>query len=344
MSRSLKVRLEALSGVLALLTGAAVHGAPVAVQTVVASPSGGGSITVSSNLMVDRDVSVSSRVDGVIDSIQVDRGAIVRADQPLATLDQREFQLDRRAAEENFQVSQADYRRYQELYKQKLASQAELEQREARFESAKVALAKAKLVIDRSVIRAPFAGVVVDRFAKVGQRVLVDDNTPLFKISALGPLLARIYLAEALLAQVRVGETVRVQASQFPSVTSSGKLKFVSPVLDPASGSFQAVVEVARDPARVLRPGMGVRIVLSLRGGFGTSVPDDCLIEGVAAGGGGTGTVFEVDGGHLRRRHIRYTALDGGALLVTSGLARGARVVRNPSPDLREGEAVQTGK
>jgi membrane fusion protein (multidrug efflux system) len=215
---------------------------------------------VAANLMVEQDIGVTTRVSGVVESIQADRGAEVRKGQPLATLDQREFELDRRASAETLKLSEFELQRYQELFKQKLTSEAELQHKKAAYELARVEFERAKLTIDRSVIRAPFDGVVVDRFVRVGQKVLVDESQPLFKLMSFEPLLARAYLPEAALSRVRVGEEVAVTASEFPDARSTGRVTFVSPVVDPASGSVQVIVRIARDSRRLLRPGMSVQI------------------------------------------------------------------------------------
>jgi len=215
---------------------------------------------VAANLMVEQDIAVTTRVSGVVESIQADRGAEVRKGQPLATLDQREFELDRRSAAETLKLSQFELQRSQELYQQKLISEAELQQKKAAFELAQVEFERAKLTIDRSVIRAPFDGVVVDRFVRVGQKVLVDESQPLFKIMAFEPLLARAYLPEAALRRVKVGEEVAVTATEFPDARATGRVSFVSPVIDPASGSVQVIVRIPRDGRRMLRPGMSVQI------------------------------------------------------------------------------------
>ncbi len=196
----------------------------------------------------------------MIDSIQVERGQIVRKGQPLATLDQREFRLDLRAAEETLAVSLADLKRYEELRRQKLTSDAEFEQRRSRHELALVELERAKLVIDRSVVRAPFDGVVADRYARVGEKFTVEESKPLFKVMALEPLLARSYLPASGLQTVKTGDEVTVEAPDFPEARSSGRVAFVSPVVDPGSGTVQVIVQVRRDPARLLRPGMAVRL------------------------------------------------------------------------------------
>lgn len=245
---------------LALIAGRGFGDAPPAKAKPVATSAAGSPLTVASNLMVEQDVAVTTRVSGVIESIQADRGATVQKGQPLATLDQREFELDRRAAEESLNLSLADYKRYQDLSKLGLASQAELEQRKARFELARVELERAKLIIDRSIIRAPFDGVVVDRFVRAGQKVLVSENSPIFKVMALEPLLARAYLPEPAARRVRVGEEVSIRAVEFPDLRSTGWVVFRSPVIDPASGTLQVMVRVRPDREKALRPGMAVQI------------------------------------------------------------------------------------
>jgi RND family efflux transporter MFP subunit len=216
--------------------------------------------TGDANLMVEREVGIGTRVSGIIDVIQADRGQFVRKGQALATLDQREFELDRRAAEAAFSAAEADFQRYQELFRQKLASKTELEQRRARYEQAKVDLEKAKLTIDRSVLRAPFDGVVVDRTARIGQKVLVEDSATLFRISALEPLLARVYLSEKWLDRLQVGEPVSVTSKEFTQAHSTGRISFLSPVVDPASGTFQVMVAVPRDSGKIFRPGSAVKL------------------------------------------------------------------------------------
>ena len=218
-------------------------------------------LSAAATLLVEQEVSVTTRVTGVVESLQTDRGDTVRKSQPLATLDQREFLLDLRAAEESLNVAQSDAKRYVELFRQNLCSQAELEQKRTRQELARVEFERARLVIDRSIVRAPFDGVIADRYVKVGEKVLLDENKPLFKVVALEPLLARAYVPAAALKKVKVGQEVSVVARDLPEVRSKGRVTFVSPIVDPGSGSIQVVVRVKRDPGKLLRPGMAVQLL-----------------------------------------------------------------------------------
>ncbi len=237
--------------------------APPGAGTAAPAPGAASPLTTTSNLMVEQEVSVTTRVSGVVEQLAADRGQAVQKNQALAVLDQREFKLDLRAAEETLAVAKADHERAEELFRLGLASKAELEQKRSRHELAAVELERAKLVIDRSVIRAPFDGLVVDRFVRVGEKVLVDEHKPLFRVMALEPLLARVYLPAASLGSLRQNDEVAVSSVEFPDVKVPGRVSFVSPVVDPASGTVQVLVKVPRDAKRVLRPGLAVKLVFA---------------------------------------------------------------------------------
>jgi RND family efflux transporter MFP subunit len=120
---------------------------------------------------------------------------------------------------------------------------------------------KAKAVREYAVIRAPFSGVVAEKFARVGQKVTEVGTLPLFKIVATEPLLARIYVKEQDLLKIRRGDKVEVVPDNFPKARTTGSVQFISPSVDPASGTFQVVVQVRRDPSQtVLRPGIAVKV------------------------------------------------------------------------------------
>ncbi len=214
-----------------------------------------------SHLMVDQEVVVYSRISGVVETIAVDRGASVTQGQALATLDARESDANVREAKEDMDLKKAEYERARTLSDSKITSAADLDEKKAQYQVAVARWEKAKTLRDYTVIRAPFAGVVTEKFARIGQRVIEDKDDPLFKVAAVEPLLARIYLPEEELLKVRVGDKVEVVADRFPDAKTTGEVQFISPTVDAASGTFQVVIRVRREAARtVLRPGIAVKV------------------------------------------------------------------------------------
>jgi membrane fusion protein (multidrug efflux system) len=217
--------------------------------------------TYSSHLMVEQDVAVMARLTGIIQTIHVDRGRIVGKGQPLASLDPTEFDLDVRESREEMTLKRAEYERAQALSAGKILSRADLDEKKAQYEVARAKFEKARDIRSRAVIRAPFSGVVSEKYVRIGQKVIYDESTPLFKITALEPLLARVYLPEEELMRIRVGDPVSVVPVRFPDAKTTGNVQFVGPTVDAASGTFQVIVRVKRDPGRsALRPGVAVRL------------------------------------------------------------------------------------
>jgi membrane fusion protein (multidrug efflux system) len=217
--------------------------------------------TYPSHLMVDQEVVISSRMSGVIETIDVDRGSVVTQGQALATLDAREADADVRVAKEDMDLKKAEHERAKTLSAQNLTSVQDLEEKKADYLVAVAQWEKAKTLRDYAVIRAPFAGVVTEKYARLGLQVVTDNNEPLFKITAVEPLLARIYLPEAELLRVKVGDRVEVVPDKFPDARTTGEVQFISPTVDAGSGTFQVVIRVRREPARtVLRPGISVQV------------------------------------------------------------------------------------
>jgi membrane fusion protein (multidrug efflux system) len=215
----------------------------------------------SSNLMVDQDVTVSGQITGVIDTIHVDRGSVVTKGQPLATLHLAEFDADVRQTKENMELARAQLERAKALSAGSILSKADLDTAQAQYAVAVAAWEKAKAIREYAVIRAPFAGVVAEKYARIGQKVIDVQNIPLFKITASEPLLARIYVKEQDLLKVRRGDGVEVVPDNFPAAKTSGTVEFISPAVDPGSGLFQVVIRVRRNPGQtVLRPGLAVKV------------------------------------------------------------------------------------
>jgi RND family efflux transporter MFP subunit len=215
----------------------------------------------SSHLMVDQEVTVSARITGVIEKINVDRGTVVKRGQSLAQLELQEFEQGVREAREDMNLRKVELDRAQALSSGNIMSKAELDERRARHAVALAAWERMRAIRDYAFIRAPFPGVVTEKYARVGQKVIDNQNVPLFKITAFEPLLARVYLPEQRLMSVRRGDRVDVVPEKFPAARTTGFVQYISPTVDAASGTFQVIVQVRRNPTQaVLRPGIAVKV------------------------------------------------------------------------------------
>jgi RND family efflux transporter MFP subunit len=228
-----------------------------------ASAADGPSLTFSTTLLVENDVVVKSRLTGVIAKIYVERGAIVKQGDPLASLQNDDLAMEVQKAEVTQKQSEAEFHRSKSLYDQKLLSDSVFDEKRLAYEKANAEYELAKINYEKSIIKAPFGGVVVERYGKIGQRVVEDDDVPLFRITAMEPLQARIFVTEEQLPLIAVGDRADFSPAVWPDRHFAGRIKWISSAIDAASGTSSVLIELSGNQGRgLLKPGTSGKLTL----------------------------------------------------------------------------------
>lgn len=260
-------------------TAAATGPAPVA--TVTAAAPAASDYETSGLIVVENQVDVLAQRDGMIAQILLDTGALVKKGQLLAQIDNRQLRSDRDAAEARLRsieadvltqeaeakVLQSDYERDQEMWNAQLITAKQLEhsrykmvgsghlvEREKQnLKNAIATLRSLDLELEKTAITAPFGGIVARRYVREGQKVAPNDR--LFWITAMAPRNVQFTLPEAFLGKIGRGDQVTVVSPNAPTEKHIAKVRLVSPVADPSSGTIEIQAELAGEPGALL-PGM----------------------------------------------------------------------------------------
>lgn len=214
-------------------------------------------------------VNIGTSVSGVIESIKVDRGDIVRKGQILANLDMRvekttvELIREKAAMEATTDLAKArvefatrEQERRKELYEKGIIPDydmdeaetnliialKELQEVEEQKQIAQLELKQAEAVLARRIIRSPINGVVVERFLSPGE--LASDK-PILKLAQLDPLNVEVIAPVSMLGSIKKGEKVEVIPEEPLGKTYIGKVKIVDLVVDAASGTFGIRIELS---------------------------------------------------------------------------------------------------
>jgi membrane fusion protein (multidrug efflux system) len=221
------------------------------------------SLVFDAALVVENDVEIKTRLTGIIEKIYVDRGSRVRKGDPLAVLDNRDLSLEIKKAEVNLQEAKAEYDRAKSLFDQRLLSESEFDSRRLAYDAKSAELGIAKINYEKSIIRAPFPGIVVERYAKIGQRVVDDENVALFRVTAMEPLLAKVFVPEEKLSEISVGMKSEFVPSVWPDRKFVARVKWISSTIDPASGTAPAIIELNTGEGKgVLKPGTSGKVII----------------------------------------------------------------------------------
>jgi len=221
-----------------------------------------------------RRSTLTPKVSSAVTRVHVREGDVVKAGQPLVTLDTRDFVLRAQQAEAardgarvQLDAAKLEWTRVKKLLAENAVSQAQFDGIEARYKgavaglaAAETAVAMAKKALHDSVIRAPFDGIIVKRLVNEGEYAAVMPPTPLITIEEINPIDLRIQVPAADMEKVRVGTPVRVR---LPATGRELDLRLtrVVPASDPRTRTFSAIVEIP-NPDHALRSGLYAEVTL----------------------------------------------------------------------------------
>ncbi|WP_324720832.1 efflux RND transporter periplasmic adaptor subunit [Salinimicrobium sp. HB62] len=245
----------------------AVNEGPV-VPVVVETPSGAGDrfLTASGKIEAVNSANLSTRMMGFIDDIHVNVGDKVNKGQLLVSINNTDLQAKRAQvnagiteAEAAFNNAQKDYERFKALYEEQSASQKEMDDQTARFEMAQARLEAAKQMKNEINsqfayvnIRAPFSGVVTNKFAEEG--TMANPGQPLLAIEAPGNFEVTARVPESSISEIETGTKVDVIVRSVDQ-NVSGTVAEVSTSASNTGGQY--LVKVALEDTKAdLKSGM----------------------------------------------------------------------------------------
>jgi len=304
-----------------------------------------GVITASGELEAVRRVNVSPKRQGLLQSLLVNEGDVVVQGQLLARMDPGDFRdrLDelkalRLQAQADYDARLADYQRRRTLFDRGAISAADLDDFKARYLTSKAALSAAQERIEqRSVegddllIRAPFAGVVTERFAEPGAFV-----TPTTTASATAGATSSsiVELSEGLevaakvpesdIGRIRVGQKAMVRVDAFPDQRFEARVREIAPraIKTDNVTSFEVELDLV-DATPDLRIGMTVDVDFQTgRTPASTLVPTVAIVTE----NGKPGVLLVDDNNQPRFQAVELGSSSGSQTAIVNGLQSGTRV------------------
>ncbi|MGA2224014.1 MAG: efflux RND transporter periplasmic adaptor subunit, partial [Syntrophobacteraceae bacterium] len=236
-------------------------------------------------VVAQRKASVASKGTGRIVYLAVQEGSSVKEGDVLAMLDsddlkaekaQFEAQLvvarfDLTRAETELLTAEANFKRLKELLGQKAASQAGLEDAQDRYLKAKAAIDSAKasikaaeasirkesVLIEYTVIRAPFDGVVLTKDADVGEVVApfgsaTNAKAAVVSMADLSSLMVQADVGESFLSKVQIDQPCEIQLDAIPNTRFAGRVHMIVPTADRMRGTVMVKVRFEVLDPRIL--------------------------------------------------------------------------------------------
>jgi HlyD family secretion protein len=305
-------------------------------------------ISATGQLAARRDMPVGIPGEGgQVVRVLVEAGQWVGAGQTLAVIDRSVQSQEAQRLAAQIEVARADARlaqqelnRAQSLVGRGFVSKADVERRiatrdaaNARVRVAQATLGESRARIGRLDIRAPAAGLVLDRNVEPGQ-IVGGGSGALFRIARGGEMEMVARLPESDLSRLSAG----IPAVVTPVGSTrryQGTIWQVSPIIDPQSRQGEARISVPYD--RDLRPGGFASAEIRAGATDAPLLPESAVLNDDRGS-----YVYVVDNQNvIRRRAVRVGSVIDAGVIVTEGLAGNERVVLSAGAFLNEGEKVR---
>ena len=327
-----------------------------------------------------RQATVSSKFTGKVTEILIEEGMRVEEGQVLARLDESNIRAAFRLAEAQvvssqrsmketealLKEAQLNFDRSRQLVEKGLASESELDRNRALADSLEAQLDRKRADVEVSsrqldiyqqqledtIIRAPFAGVIVAKNAQPGEMISPVSAGGGFTRTGIGTIVdmasleIEIDVNEAYINRVAAGQSVVATLDAYPDWKIPCHVIAIIPTADRQRATVEVRVGFDQLDPRIL-PDMGVKVAFQeaanenegLEKATGVLIPLTGVLES-----GGRSYVFVAVDGRAERRAVATGEPRGSDILVTSGLASGERVVVKPPAELEDGDAVREKK
>jgi RND family efflux transporter MFP subunit len=233
-------------------------------------------------------VKVSSAVNGLLETVLVDRGDLVKKGQVLATLEsgaekaaidalraRATMEAAIKANQARLDLSVRSHERADGMFQKALLPADKLDEAQTTKRLAEMAvleaadnrrlaaleLQRATVELERRTVRSPVTGVVMERLQTAGEFATVGNSPaePIMRIAQLDPLRVEVFVPVAMLKEVAIGKKAEVVPQAPVGGTYTAKVTIVDHVIDAASGTFGVRLELPNRDYR-LRAGLKCRI------------------------------------------------------------------------------------
>lgn len=252
------------------------------------------------------------------------------------------------------QLARTEFERARQLHQQQLLSQAEFDQRSAQTDAAarqydmarntaaqqyqsllaaRARVTLAQKALDDTTVRAPFAGVVGERFVSVGD--YVTRGTKVATVMRVDPLRVELTVPEQFVSAIAAGRSVTFAVDAYPGETFVGQVRYVSPSVAANTRALTLEAIVPNGNSR-LKPGFFATAQIEQAAMLPGLLVPASAVRTVS----GTARVFVIAGDRVEERVVMVGQAVDDRVEITSGLAKGERVVAAGADRMVDGVRV----
>ena len=210
-------------------------------------------------LISNESVTLSPEISGRVTEILFEEGQDVLEGDELVLLDDSVFRAELAEAQAALSLSRSNFQRAKELLARQTGTERARDEALAALNSDQARVDLAKVRMDKTVIRAPFSGLIGLRHISLGD--YVNPGQDLVNLESINPLKVDFRVAETYLDVLKAGQKISVAIDAFPGKTFAGEVYAIDPRIDSAGRNIILRAKLPNTEG-LLRPGLFARVNL----------------------------------------------------------------------------------
>lgn len=311
---------------------AAKPGLPVKAELVMIS-NVSDDVSAVGSLLAEESVIIRPEIDGRIVGLHFQEGQAVTAGTRLVTIDSTEYEAQAAAQRADLKTEEQRLARTKELREQNFISKDALDVQVGNVARLKAHVDEAASRVAKTVIRAPFSGILGLR--QVSPGAYVKAGSDIVRLENVSSIKVDFRIPENYLSKIRPNQEIAVKLDAYPGEEFKGRVYAVEPVVDERT---RTIAMRARIPNKgfKLKPGMFVRVAITL-----DSRPNAVVIPEQAIWPQGKDSfVFRVVDGKAALTKVAIGNRAPGTVEILKGLAANDMVVTDGQMKLKDGAPV----
>ncbi len=277
------------------------------------------------------DAAIAALVSGTVTEVRGVVGSFVRTGEVLVKLSAGELDARRQQARAVSALATQERDRATALKEHDAITLAQYDATLSKWSVARAQEAEANTLADRTILRAPFAGVITAKLVTVGEAAL--PGRPLLTLESRAANRFEAQVPEMASHELVVGQHLPVHIEGLDRGLE-GRIAEIHPSSDDATRSRLVKIDLPETPG--LRSGKFGRVRLATGRAVTVTVPSDAIVRH-----GQLETVFVVESGTARLRLVRCGREFDGRTQISSGLSGGEEVALPGATELVDGQRVQ---
>lgn len=295
-------------------------------------------------LAANQSVIVKTEMPGRVSKIHFKDGQEVKQGDPLIEFDSEQLRLEAEQARSKAAQYSLLFQRSSELFQKKLISSSEFEKAKAEYEQTRAQSAEKDLLVRKSIIRAPFEGVLGIREKDISPGAYVNQNHEIVSLVDIDPMLVDFNVSGAYTASLKEGQEIQISVDGTALDGLSAKIDAVDARVDEAGNTLRVRGSVPNKNG-ALKPGMFAKVLVVI-GEVSNAIQ---VPEGAVERNGNQSYVYRVT---KIQSNVGYAALtpvvigtrQNGMVEIMKGLEAKDVVVTGGHTGLHDGQEVRIQK